>query len=107
MIPLIVSRGIGSGTNHAIGFVIFGGQSMALVLTLVVTPVAYSLFDDLSHRVFGRQCRANRTAALARGHRSFSGVTMRTADSFCDCSRSSCSPRRPSPRRRRRRPCSA
>ena len=30
MIPLIVSRGIGSGTNHAIGFVIFGGQSLAL-----------------------------------------------------------------------------
>jgi hydrophobic/amphiphilic exporter-1 (mainly G- bacteria), HAE1 family len=26
MIPLIVSQGIGAGTNHAIGFVIFGGQ---------------------------------------------------------------------------------
>jgi HAE1 family hydrophobic/amphiphilic exporter-1 len=61
MIPLIVSTGIGSGTNHAIGFVIFGGQSMALVLTLVVTPVAYSLFDDLSQRVFGK--KAVRTGA--------------------------------------------
>jgi HAE1 family hydrophobic/amphiphilic exporter-1 len=50
MIPIALGEGPGSASRSSMAKVIVGGQALSLLLTLLVTPVAYSLFDDLSVR---------------------------------------------------------
>jgi HAE1 family hydrophobic/amphiphilic exporter-1 len=48
MLPLALGTGPGAEERRSIAIVVIGGQTMALLLTLLMTPVAYSLFDDMS-----------------------------------------------------------
>jgi HAE1 family hydrophobic/amphiphilic exporter-1 len=50
MLPLAVGTGPGSEERRAIAVVVIGGQTLCLLLTLIVTPVVYSLFDDASEQ---------------------------------------------------------
>ncbi|MBI5586365.1 MAG: efflux RND transporter permease subunit [Deltaproteobacteria bacterium] len=56
MIPLAIGSGPGSEERRVIAVVVIGGQTLSLLLTLIATPVVYSLLDDLG-RVFSRRRR--------------------------------------------------
>jgi HAE1 family hydrophobic/amphiphilic exporter-1 len=63
MIPIAFGRGAGAGSRASMAVTIIGGQLLCLLLTLLVTPVVYSYFDDLREwspmaalrRVFARR----------------------------------------------------
>ena len=58
MLPIAFGRGSGSGSRASMAVTIIGGQAICLLLTLLVTPVIYSLFDDA--KLFFRRLRSAR-----------------------------------------------
>jgi HAE1 family hydrophobic/amphiphilic exporter-1 len=48
MIPLWVGSGPGAEERRTIAVVVIGGQTASLALTLILTPIVYSLLDDLT-----------------------------------------------------------
>jgi HAE1 family hydrophobic/amphiphilic exporter-1 len=57
MLPLAIGTGPGAEERRTIAVVVIGGQTLSLFLTLVVVPVAYSLFDDLALKLRTRHAR--------------------------------------------------
>jgi hydrophobic/amphiphilic exporter-1 (mainly G- bacteria), HAE1 family len=47
MLPIAFGRGAGAGSRASMAVTIIGGQVLCLLLTLLITPVVYSCFDDL------------------------------------------------------------
>jgi len=49
MTPLALGTGPGAEERRSIAIVVIGGQTLSLLLTLIATPVVYSLLDDIRH----------------------------------------------------------
>ena len=54
LIPTAVGMGAGASQRSAIAVTIIGGQTLCLLLTLLVVPVAYSMVEDV-RLWFGRR----------------------------------------------------
>jgi HAE1 family hydrophobic/amphiphilic exporter-1 len=62
MIPIALGSGPGAASRASMANVIIGGQALSLVISLLIVPVAYSLFEDLRD---WRRKRASKRAAAA------------------------------------------
>ncbi len=57
MMPIALGKGDGSASRAAMATVVVGGQTLCLLLTLLVTPVVYTFFDDIGALRVGRRVR--------------------------------------------------
>jgi hydrophobic/amphiphilic exporter-1 (mainly G- bacteria), HAE1 family len=59
MLPLAIGSGPGAEERRAVAVVVIGGQALCLLLTLLVTPVAYSAFEDAARSFSWKGAAAN------------------------------------------------
>ncbi len=74
MIPIALGQGPGSAGRASMAKIIIGGQMLCLLLSLLVTPVSYSIFDDWSNGRFFR--RKNKLGVTGEDASSPLGVTQ-------------------------------
>lgn len=69
LIPTAIGIGAGSAQRSAIAVTIIGGQTLCLLPTLLITPVAYSLFAEMEGRNVFAWVRAGLTRLKSRAAR--------------------------------------
>jgi hydrophobic/amphiphilic exporter-1 (mainly G- bacteria), HAE1 family len=76
MLPLALGTGPGAEERRAVAVVVIGGQSLCLLLTLLVTPVVYSYLDDIGARLHWRRVagKVKQTVAATRAPKQPAGV---------------------------------
>src|SRR3954467_12868716 len=67
MLPIAFGKGAGAGSRASMAVTILGGQVLCLLLTLLVTPVVYSYFDDL--REWSPRASMRRLAGRSRAQK--------------------------------------
>ena len=63
MLPIALSNGPGSEFKHSMAWVIIGGLTSSLLLTLLVVPTVYYIFDRLKDKITGKKERTTITNA--------------------------------------------
>ena len=51
MLPIALATGAGAEMNNGLAWVVIGGLTSSLFLTLIIVPVVYSLFDSMLRRM--------------------------------------------------------
>lgn len=59
MLPIAMATGDGADINRGLAIVIIGGLLSSLLLTLVVVPVVYAIFDSIGNRFTKRKPKVN------------------------------------------------
>ncbi len=63
MLPIALAAGDGAEMKNGMAWVIIGGLASSMILTLVVVPVVYYIFDRISERVKKRKALKNNQEA--------------------------------------------
>ena len=64
MTPIALGKGPGAAARASMAKVIIGGQALSLLITLMIVPVAYSLFEGAKARLkIGAKVAAPQVAA--------------------------------------------